>query len=75
MSKKELINGCIDMSYNVSKEEMQKAIKEVSGKRFMETKMSTKVWKALYEKLENILNGENGSKVLFYGSNVEAYRQ
>lgn len=75
MSKKELINSCIDMSYNVSKEEMQKAIKEVTGKRFMETKMSVKAWQALYEKLENIVNGENGCKVLFYGSNVEAYRQ
>lgn len=75
MNKKELINSCIDMSYNVSKEEMQKAIKEVSGKRFMETKMTTKVWSALYEKLETIVNGENGCKVLFYGSNAEAYRQ
>lgn len=75
MNKKELINGCIDMSYNVSKEEMQKAVKEVSGKRYMETKMTTKVWNALYEKLETIVNGENGSKVLFFGSNAESYRQ
>lgn len=75
MNKKELINNCIDMSYNVSKEEMQKAIKEVSGKRYMETKMSTKIWNALFEKLEVITNGENGCKVLFYGSNAESYRQ
>lgn len=75
MTKKELINACIDMSYNVSKEEIEKAIKEVTGKRCMETKMNVLLWKQLHEKMKNILNGENGSKYLFFGSNVEAYRQ
>lgn len=75
MSKKELINACIDMSYNVSAEEIRKAIKEVSGQECMETKLSVKVWQALYEKLQSTLDGENGSKYLFCGSNVEHYRQ
>lgn len=75
MNKKEIINACIDMSYNVSKEEIQKTIKEVSGKNCMEIKMSVKIWLALHEKLTNISSGENGCKYLFYGSNVEHYRQ
>lgn len=75
MNKKELINSCIDMSYNVSKEEMQRVIKKVSGKKHMEIKMNIKTWEALHNELESILNEENGCMVLFYGSNVESYRQ
>ena len=63
------------MSYNVSKEEMQKAIKEVTGKTAMQTCFPIKQWQMLYEKLSNVLDGENGSKYLFLGSNVEHYRQ
>lgn len=75
MSKKELINACIDLSYNVSRKEMQDAIKEVSGKRYMKADFSVSVWSALYNKLDKIVNGENGTTVLFFGSNVESYRQ
>ena len=75
MNKKEIINACIDMSYNVAKEEIEKAIKEITGQRFMETKMKISLWKQLYEKIQNMLNGENGNKYLFLGSNPDAYRQ
>lgn len=75
MNKKDIINACIDMSYNVSKEEIENAIKEVTNQKYMETKMKVTLWKQLFEKMQNILNGENGSKYLFIGSNPEAYRQ
>lgn len=75
MNKKEYINACIDMSYNVTKEEIVKAIKETTGQKYMETKMRVSAWKELFEKMKNILNGENGNKYLFYGSNPEDYRQ
>ena len=63
------------MSYNVSKEEIQKAIKEVTGRNAMQTCFPTNQWQMLHEKLLNLLSGENGSKFLFLGSNVEHYRQ
>ena len=76
MTKKEIINACIDMSYKVSKEEIEKAIKEITGLKYMETKMKVSLWKQLFRKMvEIILNGENGSNYLFYGSNPETYRQ
>ena len=75
MNKKELINTCIDLSYNVSVEEMRAAIMSVSGERYMEVRYPKKIWEALANKLSSIISGENGNKYLFYGSNVEAYRQ
>lgn len=75
MNKKEIINACIDMSYNVSKEEIEKVIKEVTGQKYMETRMKASLWEQVYEKMLNILNSENGSRYLFLGSNPEAYRQ
>lgn len=52
MNKKEIINACIDMSYNVSKEEIEKAIKEITGQKYMETKMKVSLWKQLFEKMQ-----------------------
>ena len=54
---------------------MEKAIFEVIGERYMQTKHSIKAWKELHDKLSNILNQKNGSVALFAGSNAEHYRQ
>ena len=75
MKKKDLINACIDKSYNVSKEEVKKAIKDVTNREYMKIDFSVKQWKALYEKLINASKGREGNIHLFYGSNVEFYRQ
>ena len=59
----------------MSYDEMEKAIFEVIGERYMQTKHSIKAWKELHDKLSNILNQKNGSVALFAGSNAEHYRQ
>jgi hypothetical protein len=76
MNKKELINGCIDMSYEVSKEDVEKAIIEITGNRYMQTKYPVKQWRELHDKLNTLVKtGAGGNLALFLGSNTEYYRQ
>ena len=50
MNKKDIINACIDMSYNVSKEEIENAIKEVTNKKYMETKNESDIMETAFLK-------------------------
>ena len=76
MNKNQIINKCIDLSYSVSKEYMNNAIKSIHNDKFvMETKDSKAQWQKLFEKLSIAPFGKDGNLRLFLGSNVEAYRR
>ena len=74
MTKTELVNKCIDLSYNVSKEELKGILKNSLNRSYMQTKDSKKDWETLFNEMNKITSEENGSSVLFVGSNVEHYR-
>ena len=75
MKKQEIINACIDMAYKTSKAEIRRLIIEATGNKYMQTKDSVAMWKAVYENLQNAEAGEGGETALFMGSNIEFYRK
>lgn len=55
MNKNDIIDECIDMSFYISKEEIEVIIKRVTGHKYMKINMNSSLWKEVHKLMKNIL--------------------